>query len=243
MAGRFFLAWFLISLKRERRPMLLKSFRALALSIFLTSVIPISATAGDGLWSRIVSCRASLLTKIFSVNQPPPQRISDLHPLVQKWLRTKQLKLTYSREMKLAIGQTIVIEDRSYPIVARLGFGSEGAAYLVSSNRGLLVVKQFHSNVFNDFTMAFNFAAAKKRLPKILAADDSDQIILIEYFEGVPVNEILNDEENLIFSPTVRETVSHRWKKWKSRNPNYSDVSANAVYSFKDDKLRPIDGR
>lgn len=149
-----------------------------------------------------------------------PKRILDIHPTVRKWLDSKKPS-SWANSQISDLGTKFSIKGKSYEIERVLGNGGEGVVALARSEDGLVVVKRFHTE------KAFRaYERYQKKLsdliPEKKASDASTRTVVMQYREGIPVDEIFSNGRELGLSSAERAMIEKKWDSWSKKHSEAS---------------------
>lgn len=186
-----------------------------------------------------------------------PSKISDIHPTVRKWLDTMKPS-NWAKEQLGDLGSKFSIGGKSYEIERVLGSGGEGVVALARSEEGLVVVKRFHTE--NGFR---SYERYQKKLSDLLpakkASDATTRTVVMQYREGIPVDELFKNSGAFGISNSELSVIKEKWGQWSQKHLNASNRfwssrvrqavqqepprihEINAVYSPRDGRFYIID--
>jgi hypothetical protein len=144
----------------------------------------------------------------------------------------------------LEIGESFSVLSDQATVVDYLGAGGNGAVYLVrlaSAGDKLFAAKIFFSNsLFNQHLQLHSsdhLALPDGKLPAVVLADASINALVLEYYQGFTVREIVERGEERGFTAEQQQEIQRRFQ-----NLRYSDSGElNVVYSLEQDRFYLID--
>jgi len=173
-----------------------------------------------------------------------------LDPTVQRWLEFKARSLaerarTENRRMQKKAGDVLLVGGQTVRVLAPLGSGVEAEVYLVQTVHGRRTAKVF----YDERKMKVNLKAAQHdaegiAMPQIESVDHSTHTVLMEYIEGIPVIDVLEDSDQIGMSKKDADAILRRFLHEKNamtppgRKP---PLASNVVYSPKTSRFYVID--
>lgn len=147
-----------------------------------------------------------------------------------------------------ALEGTVRVDGHDYNFLAELGTGREATVYLVEGSSGLRVVKAYSISEPLDVwqsRLELRTEYARKHgfsIPSVVAEDVDSRIQILEYWEGVPINDIESISAQLgLRNSTARSIKDRCLSKYLTRFGTYLVDPNNIIYSFKNKKCRVID--
>lgn len=179
-----------------------------------------------------------------------------LHPQHFAWIKAiynKLWALNYNAEIRNALGvkgqilrppgEPLFAAGKTYKIIAWLGFGGEGAVYLVHSAVGLQVVKMFYK-AENAAKQIDGLKRIESPTAKVIASDLEEGILIFDYLEGIPVTEIKHRFRELGISERDAGEIVRRFESLQLKaGTGKSADEKNVIYSFKTNSFSTIDSQ
>jgi hypothetical protein len=89
---------------------------------------------------------------------------------------------------------------------------------VVWTGQNLAVAKVFYAEVFYERHTKGWFKIQEAMLPAVLNLDPERMTVLLEYKEGIPVDEIKNRGVEIGFTTFEVSSIVSEWEKWRAKN-------------------------
>jgi hypothetical protein len=235
----------LSSPKPSRRRLILLLSLSFAFSFSEMAVADNTPPSCMGWYAKL----AQLAARIVS----PPDPMANLNPYVLNWLKFNAEQMA-NYSMALKIGDRLDVDGISCRVLAVLGKGVEApkGVYLVQTKSGLRVVKIFRNegamdrnfDVMKRYTTASEEGRIDLKTAKTLRVDRAKAIALMEYEEGIDVQNINLLYKQFGLSQQEAARIYSEWQKLRS-TIQASGVRApadfNFTYNFKTKSFTLID--
>lgn len=174
--------------------------------------------------------------------EPELKTYEEIHESVREWLDERQEdndEITGPTGIMPSHkpGDVLTIGGIQIEILKHLGAGGEGYVFLVKGDRGLFSLKEFYQ--LNQMQVWINSTKALPgEFPRLILADNSKNLLLMEYLDGVPLPD-LNSFSFFNLPEGSRENAEHQWRQISETHP-YA-IYDNMVFIFRTGRLRPFD--
>lgn len=170
-----------------------------------------------------------------------------LHPVVARWLVSRSS--LFEGILPLSAGDFLRTSKGVFPVLADLGTGQEAQVYLVRMPSGLAVAKVFHLDFLADEGEASLREMREKGIRGPTLLGRQDDTLLMEYIEGVPIDEVRDRWRDIGLSSRDRDGILSRYEaakagisaRLRSLSGHPVLLDRNVVYSFKDRGFHIID--
>lgn len=190
------------------------------------------------LWGRLSQAWQSrslrhLLVEKYGVDPIIAKRIEKLN-------KSYQL-VNYKEDLK-------AFANHQYAALAYLGGGYEGNVFLIQFQGRLATLKEFQSREHYDGIKGLEnqlFVIEKLRsegvkTPKVLGYESHR--LLLEYVEGIPVDQIIDGKTELLNSAEIAEQYLKTEQSWRSlKLEGFHPKPGNVIYNLKDKSFTVID--